>query len=151
MHTAALVGNDGSIDWLCLPFFDSPAVFNSVLDDEKGGRFSISAVDAVDNRQIYFPETNVLITRFGSDNSAAQVTDFMPVHEEHDPAGDPWTLDSGDICCSDSKVVRLVQGLLGTTQMRMECTPAFEFASVDHEIEKASEGVIFTSKNTNKE
>jgi len=147
MHTAALVGNDGSIDWLCLPFFDSPAVFNSVLDDEKGGRFSISAVDAVDNRQIYFPETNVLITRFGSDNSAAQVTDFMPVHEEHDPAGDPWTLDSGDICCSDSKVVRLVQGLLGTTQMRMECTPAFEFASVDHEIEKASEGVIFTSKN----
>ncbi|MDP6666077.1 MAG: DUF5911 domain-containing protein, partial [Dehalococcoidia bacterium] len=63
MHTAALVGNDGSIDWLCLPFFDSPAVFNSLLDDEKGGRFSITAIDSVDHRQIYFPETNVLITR----------------------------------------------------------------------------------------
>ena len=91
MHTAALVGNDGSIDWLCLPFFDSPAVFNSILDDEKGGRFSISAIDAVDNRQIYFPETNVLITRFGSDHSAAQVTDFMPLHEDHVVGDDLWT------------------------------------------------------------
>jgi GH15 family glucan-1,4-alpha-glucosidase len=91
MHTAALVGNDGSIDWLCLPFFDSPAVFNSLLDDEKGGRFSISAIDAVDNRQIYFAETNVLITRFGSDHSAAQVTDFMPLHEDHVVGDDLWT------------------------------------------------------------
>ncbi|WFG34193.1 glycoside hydrolase family 15 protein [Candidatus Lucifugimonas marina] len=145
MHTAALVGNDGSIDWLCLPFFDSPAIFNSILDDDKGGRFSISAVDAVDNRQIYFPETNILITRFGSDHSAAQVTDFMPGHEEHDPAGDPWTGDSGDICCSDSKVIRLVHGVLGKTNMRMECTPAFEFAGTGHQVERTSNGVVFTS------
>ncbi|MBT4126368.1 MAG: glycoside hydrolase family 15 protein [Chloroflexi bacterium] len=150
MHTAALVGNDGSIDWLCLPFFDAPAVFNSILDDEKGGRFSISAVDAVDNRQIYFPDTNILITRFGSDHSAAQVTDFMPVHEEHDLSGDPWTGDSGELCCSDSKVIRLAHGVLGKTNMRMECTPAFEFASTDHQVEKTANGVIFTSDNGQK-
>ncbi len=147
MHTAALVGNDGSIDWLCLPFFDSPAVFNSILDDEKGGNFSISAVDYVDHRQMYFPETNVLITRFGSDHSAAQVTDFMPVHEEHEFGGDPWVDESDELCCSDSKVVRLVQGLLGETEMRMECKPAFEFASTDHQVENTGAGVIFTSDN----
>ncbi|MBT3995515.1 MAG: glycoside hydrolase family 15 protein [Chloroflexi bacterium] len=147
MHTAALVGNDGSIDWLCLPFFDSPAVFNSLLDDEKGGHFSISAVDAVDNRQIYFPETNVLITRFGSDHSAAQVTDFMPVHEDHGFGSDPWTDTQPEIDCEESKIVRLVQGLLGETNMRMECKPAFEFASTGHQVEKTDGGVIFTSDN----
>lgn len=147
MHTAALVGSDGSIDWLCLPFFDSPAVFNSLLDDEKGGRFSISAIDSVDHRQIYFPETNVLITRFGSDHSAAQVTDFMPVHKEHEFGGDPWSDESTGLCCEDSKVIRLVQGVLGETQMRMECKPAFEYASTSHQVEKSSNGVIFTSDN----
>lgn len=147
MHTAALVGSDGSIDWFCLPFFDSPAVFNSLLDDEKGGRFSISAVDSVDHRQIYFPNTNVLITRFGSDNSAAQVTDFMPVHEEHEFGGDSWSDDSADLCGDHSKIVRLVQGVLGETEMRMECTPAFDFASTDHQAEKIDGGVIFTSNS----
>ncbi|NQW19466.1 MAG: glycoside hydrolase family 15 protein [Chloroflexi bacterium] len=147
MHTAALVGNDGSIDWLCLPYFDSPAVFNSLLDDEKGGRFLISAIYAVDHRQIYFPETNILITRFSSADSAAQVTDFMPVHDEHEFGGDSWVDEVADLCCDDSKVIRLVQGLLGETSMRMECRPAFEFASTAHQVEKTDGGVIFTSAN----
>jgi GH15 family glucan-1,4-alpha-glucosidase len=145
MHTAALVGSDGSIDWLCLPFFDSPAVFNSLLDDEKGGKFAISAVDSVDHRQIYFPETNILITRFGSADSAAQVTDFMPVHDAHEFGGDPWIEDSSNVACEDSKVVRLVEGVLGQTKMRMECKPAFEFASTGHQVGKIANGVIFTS------
>ena len=145
MHTAALVGNDGSIDWLCLPFFDSPAVFNSLLDDEKGGRFSITAIDSVDHRQIYFPETNVLITRFGSDDSAAQVTDFMPVHEQHEEGSGHEKGDVDDHCSGEARVVRLVQGVLGETMMRMECRPAFEFASTLHRVEKINGGVIFTS------
>jgi len=145
MHTAALVGNDGSIDWLCLPFFDSPALFNSILDDEKGGSFKISAVDSVDHRQIYFPETNVLITRFGSDHSAAQVTDFMPIHEEHEFGGDPWSDEASDLCNEEARLVRLVQGLLGETEMRMECTPAFDFASTSHQVEMVDGGVVFTS------
>ncbi len=147
MHTAALVGSDGSIDWLCLPFFDSPAVFNSLLDEEKGGRFSISAVDSVDHRQIYFPDTNVLITRFGSDRSAAQVTDFMPVHEEHEFGGEPWSDDSDCLCGDESRIVRLVQGVLGETNMRMECRPAFEFATTAHQVGKTDGGVVFTSDN----
>ena len=56
MHSAALVGRDGAIDWLCLPDFDSPAIFSSILDDKNGGFFSIASDDARDRRQIYFPE-----------------------------------------------------------------------------------------------
>ena len=110
MHTAALVSNDGSIDWLCLPFFDSPAVFNSLLDDEKGGSFSIAAIGSADHRQIYFPETNVLITRFGSDDSAAQVTDFMPVHEQHDEAGGPGQFEYDNLSGEEARVLRIAQG-----------------------------------------
>lgn len=128
-----------------MPFFDSPAVFNSLLDDEKGGRFSISAIDSVDHRQIYFPETNVLITRFGSDDSAAQVTDFMPVHEQHDEAGGPGQFEYDNLNGEEARVVRLVQGVLGETRMRMECKPAFNFAGTSHRVEKAEGGVIFTS------
>src|SRR5262245_36692380 len=65
MRTAALVGMDGSIDWLCLPHFDSPSVFAAVLDAKKGGRFWIAPVGSdFRNKQFYWPDTNILITRF---------------------------------------------------------------------------------------
>src|SRR5258708_36104607 len=64
MHTVALVGTNGSIDWLCVPDFDSPTVFAAILDHGKGGRFKIAPVcDDVTCKQFYWPETNVLITR----------------------------------------------------------------------------------------
>src|SRR5207253_6367412 len=65
MRTAALVGMDGSIDWLCLPHFDSPSVFAAILDDRKGGRFRIApARDGLRHKQFYWPDTAVLVTRF---------------------------------------------------------------------------------------
>ena len=65
LHTTALVGMDGSIDWLCLPHHDSPSVFAAILDSEKGGRFKISPVGGeVTTKQLYWPDTNVLVTRF---------------------------------------------------------------------------------------
>jgi GH15 family glucan-1,4-alpha-glucosidase len=73
MHTVALVGTDGSIDWLCVPRFDSPSVFAAILDDGKGGRFKIAPVgDDVTCNQFYWPETNVLITRFLGAEGAAE-------------------------------------------------------------------------------
>ncbi len=79
MHTVALVGTDGSLDWLCVPDFDSPSVFAAILDDEKGGRFKIAPVgDDVTCKQFYWPETNVLITRFLGPHGAAELADFMP-------------------------------------------------------------------------
>ena len=64
LHTAALVGVEGTIDWLCLPAFDSPAVFCSILDDEKGGHFKLKPVGCERSQQLYLPDSNVLLTRF---------------------------------------------------------------------------------------
>ena len=79
MHSIALVSVRGSIDWLCLPRFDSPSIFAALLDDEKGGYFQIAPDEPdVACKQFYWPETNVLVTRFLSPNGAAELTDFMP-------------------------------------------------------------------------
>src|SRR5678816_1719236 len=80
MHTAALVGRNGSIDWLCLPHFDSPSVFGAILDEKKGGHFRISpTAERVTKKQVYWPETNVLITRFLLADGVVEVVDYMPV------------------------------------------------------------------------
>src|SRR5579863_10306764 len=66
LHTVALVGKNGSIDWCCIPCFDSPSVFGAILDAEKGGYFRIAppATPEMQYKQLYLPETNILITRF---------------------------------------------------------------------------------------
>ncbi len=83
MHSAALVGINASIDWLCFPRFDSPSVFAAILDDEKGDRFDVSpAIEGVKSKQVYWPDTNVLVTRFLSPAGIAEVIDYMPVGEQ---------------------------------------------------------------------
>ena len=82
MRTAALVGMDGSIDWCCLPHFDSPSVFAKILDDRKGGFFSLAPAEECKVKQMYLPNTNVLVTRFFSDSGMGEVTDFMSVGRE---------------------------------------------------------------------
>ena len=80
MRTAALVGMNGSIDWLCLPHFDSPSVFAAILDDRKGGRFRIApSGDDFRNKQFYWPDTNILITRFLHADGIGEIEDYMPV------------------------------------------------------------------------
>ena len=79
LHTVALVGVDGSIDWCCLPRFDSASVFAAILGPN-GGSFRIAPVDAgATSRQSYLPDTNVLCTRFQTPTGEISVTDFMPV------------------------------------------------------------------------
>jgi GH15 family glucan-1,4-alpha-glucosidase len=80
LRSTALVGTDGSIDWLRLPRFDSPSVFAAILDDEKGGRFKIAPMgDGVSRKQFYWPDTNVLVTRFFTPDGVGEVVDYMPV------------------------------------------------------------------------
>src|ERR1700759_5002446 len=82
LQTAPLVTTDGTIDFFCCPRFDSPSVFASLLDAERGGYFSIKpAADGYVTRQLYFPDTAMLITRFMTNDGVGEVLDFMPVIE----------------------------------------------------------------------
>ena len=136
MYTVALVGMNGSIDWLCIPHFDSPSVFAALLDDKKGGRFRIAPVDDnVTCKQFYWPETNVLITRFLARHGAAELTDFMPV--ERSPQTGTHT----------HQIIRRVTAVRGKIEFSMECRPAFDYARAKHKTEILETGVTFESKN----
>ncbi|MCG3111165.1 MAG: glycoside hydrolase family 15 protein [Candidatus Manganitrophus sp. SB1] len=135
MHTAALVGMDGSIDWFCFPHFDSPSVFAAILDDRIGGRFKIAPADPTANmqpRQSYWPDTNILVTRFYSPDGVGEVTDYMPVEPAWEGHG-------------SHQLVRRVRVVRGTMAFRMECRPAFNYARDEHQTHLLPGGVRFES------
>ncbi|CAN5840210.1 glycoside hydrolase family 15 protein [soil metagenome] len=135
MHSAALVGTDGSIDWLCFPHFDSPSVFAAILDDEKGGRFKIApAAEGAARKQLYWPDTNVLITRFFSPEGVGEIIDYMPVGVPENGHG-------------YHQVIRRVRVVRGEMAFGMECSPAFDYAREGHETEISSEGACFRSSD----
>jgi GH15 family glucan-1,4-alpha-glucosidase len=130
-QTVALVGMNGSIDWFCFPRFDSPSVFAAILDDKKGGHFKISPVtDVIAHKQLYWPETNVLITRFLSPDGVAEITDYMPIGRDTKAPG-------------SRQVVRRVQMVRGSMTLRLECYPAFNYARDSHETRVTGEGAAF--------
>ncbi|CAA9464503.1 MAG: Glucoamylase [uncultured Rubrobacteraceae bacterium] len=133
MHSAALVGTDGSIDWLCFPHFDSPSVFAAILDDEKGGRFKIApASEGAARKQLYWPDTNVLITRFFTPDGVGEVIDYMPVGVPDNEHG-------------YHQLVRRVRVVRGEMSFRVECSPAFDYAREEHGTEVTDEGACFRS------
>jgi GH15 family glucan-1,4-alpha-glucosidase len=131
LHTVALVGRNGSIDFMCAPRFDSPSVFAALLDDTRGGRFQLAPVmDGARLRQLYLPDTCVLLTRFLSDGGVAEVSDFMPVEE------------SGGA----HNLVRRAKTVRGEVRFRMRCQPRFDYARGAHTVERTSDGVLFISR-----
>ncbi|MFP4077025.1 MAG: trehalase-like domain-containing protein [Halochromatium sp.] len=83
LRTAALVGVDGSVDFMCFPEFDSPSIFCANADAGRGGRFQIQPqLESMREKHLYLPDTNVLITRFLSDSGVAEVSNYMVVSEE---------------------------------------------------------------------
>ena len=133
LHTVALVGSNGSIDWLCYPRFDSPSVFGAVLDDKKGGRFIIGP-DAgnVTCRQLYLPDTNILITRFMTEEGVSEVMDFMPLG----PSDENY----------HGRVIRIAKVVRGTMSLKLECTPAFDYGRADHTVEIRGNRAVFHSE-----
>src|SRR5215467_8572269 len=128
LRTAALIGLDGAVNFLCWPRFDSPSIFASLLDDERGGSFELTpALDNARHRQLYLPDTNVLLTRFLSSDGFAEISDFMTV-------GD---LDAG------SRLVRRVKAVRGSIHFRMRCMPRFDYARLDPEVYAEAGTVIF--------
>jgi GH15 family glucan-1,4-alpha-glucosidase len=131
MRTAALVSARGSIDWFCFPHFDSPSVFAALLDDEKGGRFSICpARERVATKQLYWPDTNILVTRFLSEDGVAEIEDFMPAGIAGEPA---W----------HDQIVRRVRGVRGTVELEVACEPAFDYARAAPAVTLTPVGAIF--------
>ncbi|EYF06372.1 glycoside hydrolase family 15 protein [Chondromyces apiculatus] len=135
MHSIALVGMDGSIDWCCLPHFDSPSIFAAILDSEKGGHFQIVATHEASFKQMYLPDTNVLLTRFLGADGVGEVCDFMPVHRDQ----------SGNYKHGMHQIVRIVRAVRGKVHFRLTCRPAMDFARRPHKVILEAEGAIFDS------
>jgi GH15 family glucan-1,4-alpha-glucosidase len=137
LHSVGLVGMDGSIDFLCLPHFDSPSVFAALVDAERGGRFQIAPLLAgAARKQLYLPDTNVLLTRFLDADGVAEVSDFMPV----DDAGQAHT------------VVRRAKTVRGEVRFQMRCDPRFDYARAAHVAERRSDTeVLFIGRSGDRE
>lgn len=135
LTTVALVSIDGSIDFMCFPQFDSPTIFAAILDRRKGGYFQIAPMqNDVRNKQIYLPQTNVLLTRFLSAEGVTEVSDFMPTEDQ----------------CPGHDLIRRVKCVRGQSHVRVVCAPRFNYARSDHSIEPFEGGVVFTSKGPDK-
>ncbi len=134
LQTAALVTTDGTVDFFCCPRFDSPSVFASLVDAEGGGFFSIKpAADGYVTRQLYFPDTAMLITRFMTPDGVGEVLDFMPVIE-----GEPT---------DRHRLVRHLRVARGTMRFEMEIQPRFDYGRTSHVLEPQRAGAVFRAEN----
>jgi GH15 family glucan-1,4-alpha-glucosidase len=133
LHTVALVGTTGTIDWYCCPAFDAPSVFGSILDVEKGGYYALRPDgDDWSSRQLYFPDTNILITRFFTPDGVAEVQDFMPI-------------ESADTGMHRHRLIRRVVAVRGEMRFVIEVQPRFDYGRAEHEVEMHPHGVLFRS------
>jgi GH15 family glucan-1,4-alpha-glucosidase len=123
MRSVALVSVEGSIDFLCFPDFDSPTVFAALLDPERGGSLCIAPqLENMRVKQLYLPDTNILLTRFLSEGGVAELTDFMPVVESKDklPYG--------------HHILRMLRVIKGQITFHMRCAPRFNYARSGHDV-----------------
>jgi GH15 family glucan-1,4-alpha-glucosidase len=135
LNTIALVALNGTIDFMCFPRFDSPSVFAALLDPERGGHFSFTAeFDGARHKQLYLPDSNILLTRFLSKDGVIEISDFMPVE------------DTGN----SHNLVRRVKCVRGKARVRMVCAPRFNYARSPHRIERSGNDVIFISEGKDK-
>ncbi len=130
LHTVALIALDGTLDFMCFPNFDSPTIFASLLDADRGGCFEITpTLEGAKHKQLYLPDSNILLTRFLSADGVAEISDFMPVEE----AGNAHNL------------VRRVKTVRGEIRFTIRCAPRFDYGRASHRCEKDEQGVLFTS------
>jgi GH15 family glucan-1,4-alpha-glucosidase len=133
LHSVALITQQGEIDWYCCPRFDSPSVFGAILDDERGGSFRISPVgEDVRTKQLYLPDTNVLITRFLSPVGVGELIDFMPIGSAEEDR---------------HRIVRIVQCVRGEMRFDLDCRPRFDYGRVEHALHCDDYGAVFETED----
>src|SRR5262249_43246885 len=113
--TAALVGRDGAISWMCAPRFDSPPLFCRLLDARHGGAFTVAPEELLESRQYYEADTAVLVTEMRSATGLARVTDALTLRQ-----GADLTEDAG---AGRGELLRVVETLQGCVQLRIEVEP----------------------------
>ncbi len=133
LHTVALVGTEGTIDWYCCPRFDSPSVFGSILDAARGGFYRIQPAEpGWTTKQLYYPDTNVLITRFLAPSGVAEVIDFMPIAATAEMR-------------HRHRLVRRVLGIRGEMRLRIEVEPRFDYGRASHDTHVDGRSAVFAS------
>ncbi|MET9760508.1 glycoside hydrolase family 15 protein [Streptomyces sp. NPDC006372] len=130
LRSVALVGTDGTIDWYCCPAFDAPSVFASVLDAERGGCFELAATVPARTKQFYFPDTNVLITRFFTEDGVGEVQDFMP-------------LDGESAETERHRLIRRVVCVRGSIPFRTRVAPRFDYGARPHTLRLMGDTAVF--------
>lgn len=132
LRTTALVGTNGTIDWYCCPRFDAPSVFGSILDADRGGSFELAAEVPTRTRQFYFPDTNVLITRFFAADGVAEIQDFMPVTDE-----------SSEV--ARHRLIRRVICVRGVLPFKARIAPRFGYGAETHTVHLEGHQAVFRS------
>ncbi|MFI9330282.1 glycoside hydrolase family 15 protein [Kitasatospora sp. NPDC052868] len=131
LQTSALVSSQGVVDWFASPRFDSPSIFAALLDHDRGGYFRLSPADAETScKQLYYPDTAVLVTRFMSTDGVGEVLDWMPPHHSR-TASDRHTL------------MRAVRTVRGTVRFDLECRPRFDYGRATHGLDVQDHEAVF--------
>jgi GH15 family glucan-1,4-alpha-glucosidase len=133
MRSIALVGINGSIDFLCYPNFDSPTIFAALLDDERGGSFRIQPqLGKKRVRQLYLPDTNILLTRFLADEGVAELTDYMPIGTDGE---------------QPNEIIRTIAVIRGEVNFKMLCRPRFNYGTRRHVVKVEDRYAIFSPES----
>ncbi|PWJ56144.1 Glucoamylase (glucan-1,4-alpha-glucosidase), GH15 family [Quadrisphaera granulorum] len=133
LRTTALVGTDGTVDWYCPARFDAPSLFASLLDADRGGSFRLSARTASRPKQLYLPDTNILLTRFLGRDAVGEVVDFM-------------VPETSSTAAPRDLLVRRARAVRGRAEFTLDCSPAFDYGRARHEVHLVDGvGAVFTS------
>ncbi|MGW5434425.1 glycoside hydrolase family 15 protein [Streptomyces sp. NPDC004059] len=134
LQTAALISTDGVVDWFCSPRFDSPSVFGALLDKVNGGHCTVRPEQQTyATKQLYLPDTAILVTRFMTEAGAGEVVDFMPV--------------TGTNVTTRHRLVRLIRCVRGTMTFQVEIAPRFDYGRRKHDLHITENGAVFAAED----
>ncbi len=132
LDTVALIALDGSIDFMCFPYFDSPSIFAALVDANKGGYYRLApTIEDVTQKQLYLPDSNILLTRFLCDDGIFETSDFMAIGEHK----------------HEHTLIRRAKAVRGHIEFRIELRPRFDYGRCSHKVRVNENEVLFIPDN----